>query len=101
MPRIEFDVREPARWASHLPPYTGIQASPDGLLWVAVPNSVGDRSGHHDVLDGTGSLVARVVLAPGETLIGLGRGTAYTMRTDEDDLQYLRRYMLPVPIARR
>ena len=101
MPKFEFEVTEPARWASHLPPYGGIQASPDGLLWVSVPIGVGDRSGHHDVLDGSGALIARVQFAPGESLIGLGRGVVYTIRTDADDLQYLRRYALPAPMARR
>ena len=100
MPKIEVDVKEPPRWASHIPPYTAIQASPDGVLWVLVPIGVGDRSGHHDVLDGSGTLIARVQFAPGESLIGLGRGTVYTIRKDADDLQYLRRYTLPAPIVR-
>jgi hypothetical protein len=101
MSRFEFDVKEPAKWATHLPPYTTIQASPDGLLWVSVPIGVGDLSGHHDVLDGSGALIARVQFAPGEALIGLGHGVAYTIRKDADDLQYLRRYTLPAPMARR
>ena len=99
MPRIEMDVKEPERWASHLPPYNGILASPDGLLWVAV--SDGNGAGHTDVLDGAGRLLARVRLASGESLAGLGRGTVYTTRKDEDDLRYLRRYTLPAPLTRR
>jgi hypothetical protein len=101
MPNFDFDVREPARWASHLPPYTGVSSSPDGRIWVAVPASVGGPAGHHDVLDATGRLIARVRLAAGESLVGFGRGTVYTVRRDDDDLQYLRRYTLPAPIATR
>jgi hypothetical protein len=98
LPNIEFNVKEPAAWAPNLPPYTGIMSSPSGKLWVSVPTSVGDNSSHHDVLDGRGVLLARVRRAPGETLVGIGRGFVYTIRKDADDLQYLRRYALPTTI---
>ncbi|MES2125089.1 MAG: hypothetical protein V4503_10430 [Gemmatimonadota bacterium] len=88
-------VLEPARWAANKPAYTGITASPDGVLWVSLAGRTGSRVQRFDVLNGSGALVAHVQLAEGESLAGWGRGTIYTIRTDEDDLQYLRRYSLP------
>ena len=96
---MEIDVLEPESWPATKPPYSGVIASPDGRLWVSVHQGAGTKSTRFDVLDGTGALVARVQLAPGETYVGLGRGTVYTIRTDSDDLQYLRRYTLPAPIG--
>lgn len=98
MPKIEFDVREPVRWATHMSPYMSVLATPDGSLWVGTPNPgmfLDERSTQYDVLDASGALVARVALAKGERLVTVGRGTVYTIRTDADDLQYLRRYALP------
>jgi hypothetical protein len=101
MPNVEFDVREPEQWATHLAPWSGIRASPDGRLWVTVPAGIEGSAQHHDVLDGTGRLIARVQFAKGEAPMGFGRGTVYTVRRDDDDLLYLRRYTLPAPIASR
>lgn len=100
MPKFEFDVLEPPSWADTKPPYGGLMASPGGLIWVYTPEPAGSKISTYDVLDGTGALVARVRTVPGEALVGLGRGTAYTRRIDADDLVYLRRYSLPAPIGR-
>jgi len=97
---IEAEVLEPERWATTKPPYASLAASPDAYLWVGQLGAYGDKSARFDVLTSSGSLQARVVLAAGETLIGLGRGVVFTIRTDADDLQYLRRYALPAPLAR-
>jgi hypothetical protein len=56
---------------------------------------LGEKRPLYEVLNGKGALVTRVQLAAGERLVGLGRGTVYTTRTDEDGLQYLRKYVLP------
>ena len=45
-----------------------------------------------DVFNTTGRLVQRVTLPAGQVLVGFGNGTVYTVRLDEDDLQYLQRY---------
>jgi hypothetical protein len=49
----------------------------------------------YDVFDTTGKIVARVTLPKLGRLIGFGAGTAYVIRTDEDDLQYLQRFRIP------
>jgi hypothetical protein len=95
MPTVEARVVEPSTWATNKPAYNALMSSPDGRLWVALSTPTGAKMGRLDVLDATGALLAHIQLAPGEKFTGLGRGTVYTVRTDEDDLQHLRRYMLP------
>lgn len=95
MPKFEARVLEPTTWATSKPAYNALMSSPDGRLWVALSTPTGTKISRLDVLDGAGALLAHVQLAPGERFVGLGRGTVYTVRTDEDDLQYLRRYTLP------
>jgi hypothetical protein len=101
MPRFEINVLEPESWPTHLAAYSGIQVSPDGLLWVGTPQGPNSRTSKFDVLDGAGALIARAQFAPGERLVGLGRGMAYTVRADADDLLYLRRYALSGVLSRR
>lgn len=95
-PKIEAIVLEPSKWAATKPAYISLVSAPDGRLWVALSGPTGSRTVRFDVLSGTGALLAHIQLAPGESLAGIGRGTVYTIRMDEDDLQYLRRYQLPV-----
>lgn len=94
-PSVEADVLEPRVWAANKPPYTNLQSSPDGHLWVTLSQPTGTKKAKFDVLNSAGTPVAQVVLAPGERLVGFGRGTVYTVRRDADDLQYLRKYVLP------
>jgi hypothetical protein len=95
LPKFSVEVREPLRWAATLSPYQSITATPDDQLWVGITSAVSplhDYPTQYDVLDRTGVLIARVVLAGGERIVGHGRGVVYTVRKDADDLQYLRRY---------
>ena len=48
----------------------------------------------YDVFDSWGARVGTVKLPPNGRLVGFGRNSAYVVRTDEDDLQYLQRYRL-------
>jgi hypothetical protein len=92
---------------------------PDGSDWPAVVPPIGhdgrftamaDLGGHvivhhtagigeairrYDVIDRTGQLVRQVSVPKDHRLIGFGRGTAYTIRTEEDGLQYLQRHPWP------
>ena len=94
-PSFTADVLEPPRWPAYKPPYMSLQSSPDGRLWVSLSQPTGNQATKFDVLNSAGALIAQVVLAPGERFVGLGRGTVYTVRKDEDDLQYVRKYVLP------
>lgn len=94
--KFEARVLEPPHWQPTKPAYASLRAGPDGRLWVGIPRPSTEKAAQFDVLDGrTGARLFRVQLAPGESLVALGRGAVYTMRKDEDDLQYLRRYVLP------
>lgn len=96
MPKMEIEVLEPKTWAATKPAYTAILSGPDGGLWVKRSQAAGSKTAGYDLLNGNGALLAHIQLAAGESLVGIGRGAVYTIRMDEDDLQYLRRYTLPV-----
>jgi len=49
------------------------------------------------VFDRGGNLVQKVVLPQRTRVIGFGDGTVYTVRMDEDDLQYLQRHKFSMP----
>ena len=43
------------------------------------------------MIDQAGKLVARWKLPAKTTIVAIGQGVVYTVRTDEDDLRYLQR----------
>jgi hypothetical protein len=90
---MDFELLPPAEWPANYPPVAPLGAlpGPDGRLWVK--RSTPFRAGHEqwDVIDQAGKLVARWRLPAKTTLVGLGQGVVYTVRTDEDDLRYLQR----------
>ena len=75
-------------------PQGGAWARPNGELWVARSRKAGDKVLKLDVFDASGTLRGQVALAPGARLAGFGNGTIYTLRVDEDDLQYLQRFTI-------
>jgi hypothetical protein len=87
---------EPAEWPEYKPPFVANSAlvGPDGRLWVLRSRAAGDDVPTYDVFDAYGRLASVVTLPPDTRLVGFGRGSAYVVRTDEDDLQYLQRYRL-------
>ncbi len=89
-------VQEPDAWPSVLPPFQGSQvfAASNGQIWVGRYRAASDRNPRFDVFDATGKHVGQVVFPPRTNVIGFGRGVVYTVRMDEDDLQYLQRFAL-------
>ncbi|HWP03050.1 MAG TPA: hypothetical protein VNL96_06315, partial [Gemmatimonadaceae bacterium] len=87
----------PASWPDKYPPVApmGAMAAPDGRLWVkrSVPVRIGREM--WDVIGPDGRLVARWRLQPKTSLVALGRDAIYAVRTDEDDLRYIQRIVLP------
>jgi hypothetical protein len=84
---------EPREWPSVKPPFV------NGAIFVRHNNEVwvqrqvrADDPPTFDVFDDRGRVVRRVSLPVGERVVGFGTGTVYTVRIDEDDLQYLQRY---------
>lgn len=90
---MDFELLAPADWPSNYPPVAplGVLAGPDGRLWVkrSTPIRVGREQ--WDVIDAAGKLVASWRLPPKTTVVTVGNGVIYTVRTDEDDLRYLQR----------
>ncbi len=90
---LQIEMTPPESWPASYPAVTplAIFAAPDGMLWVrrATPTRL-DRE-NWDVIGPTGTLTARWQLPTRTRLVGVGNGVVYTVRLDEDDLQYLAR----------
>lgn len=89
--RPEIDEQE---WPEYKPPFDprNVYAPPGGELWVHQSSRAGDHPSVFDVFDRHGRLVRRVAFPPGRRIVGFGDGTAYAVRLDADDLQWLERY---------
>ncbi len=85
---------EPTEWPAVKPPFTNsILASPSGEVWVSRSRAGNDEIPRYDVFSSAGKLVRTVLLPKNTRIVGLGAGGAiYTIRLDEDDLQYLQRF---------
>ncbi|MBC7897680.1 MAG: hypothetical protein H7066_19840 [Cytophagaceae bacterium] len=93
-------IPEPTDWPELLPPIlaeTGesVFIAPSGQVWISRARPGTDRTPNYDVLDATGKVAFHVELPERTRVIGFGNGTVYTIRTDEDDLQYLQRHRMP------
>jgi hypothetical protein len=84
-------------WPDELPPFLNgaLIPAPDGRLWILRTRSSAAPETRYDIVDRAGRLAARYVLPPSEFIAGFGRGTLYSVQTDEDGLQHLRRHRLP------
>jgi len=95
--QMQFELLPPANWPDNYPAVAplGLLAAPDGHLWVkrAVPVRVSREQ--WDVLDRTGKVVARWRLPAKITMVAVGDGVVYTVRTDEDDLRYIQQVTIP------
>ncbi|HEY0969749.1 MAG TPA: hypothetical protein VGE02_02105 [Gemmatimonadales bacterium] len=87
---------EPGDWPEFKPPFLAGAATvaPDGRLWVLRTRPAGDDVPRYDVFDSFGELSATVILPPATRLLGFGRNSAYVVRKDADELEYLERYRL-------
>lgn len=81
-------------WPDILPPFLAgaLLPAPDGRLWIRRTPSAADPSVHYDVITRTGQLAARITMSAREQVVGFGRSAIYTVVTDEDALQRLRRH---------
>lgn len=90
-------VQDPDSWPAVMPAFQAnqVHALPNGQLWVGRYTSANDKTPRFDVFDATGKHTGQVVLPPRTSIVGFGKGVIYTVRTDEDDLQYLQRFAIP------
>jgi hypothetical protein len=87
---------EPDAWPDALPPFlpNAVRFASDGMLWIERAMAA-DQPQSFDLIDRTGALTRRVVLPKRTRLVGFGMATVYTVRIDEDDLEYLQQHRLP------
>lgn len=75
-------------------------AAPDGRVLIRrTPTSRDFMFTRYDVFDRTGSRVGRIQLPADQAILGFGASSIFTVRTDEFDLQWLRRHDWPPPGA--
>ena len=88
-------VPEPTDWPEFKPPFLANSATvaPDGRLWVLRTRPAGGAP-HYDVFDSFGKIAATVTLPPNTRLLGFGRNSAYVVKRDADELEYLQKYRL-------
>lgn len=95
-------VQDPETWGGEfMPPFlSGVQNvatfSNEGFLWVQRTGPAGQPP-TFDVIDRSGKVVQKVVLPKRSRLVGFGSGAVYTVRLDEDDLQYLQKHKFTMP----
>lgn len=79
------------------PPFEvgSVFARPNGEVWVLRSRRAGDQVAVYDVFTKAGGMVRRVSFPPRTQLVGFGANALYTIRLDDDDLQYLGRWTLP------
>jgi hypothetical protein len=83
-------------WPEVMPAFTGtraVLASPTGELWVRRARPATASGSAYDVFDGRGRLVRQVTLDGDRVVLGFGPGTIFVARSDEDDLQWIERYV--------
>lgn len=94
------NVQDPEDWGGeYMPPFLNTNTatfSNDGYLWIRRTGAPG-MAPTYDVIDRAGNLALKVVLPQRSRVIGFGNGTVYTIRLDEDDLQYLQRHRMAMP----
>jgi hypothetical protein len=90
---MDFELLPPADWPANYPPVAPLGAlpGPDGRLWVKRSTPIRANREQWDVIDQSGKLVSRWRLPAKTTIVAIGQGVVYAVRTDEDDLRYLQR----------
>jgi hypothetical protein len=88
---------EPVSWPAALPPFlpNALRFAPDGTLWIERAVAA-DQPQTFDLIDRNGSLARQVIMPSRTRLVGFGAAAVYTVRIDDDDLEYLQRHALPM-----
>ena len=83
-------------WPEVIPPFlTGaLLAAPDGRLWIRRTPTAQVPETIYDVVDRNGKVAARLTMSPNEAIAGIGRTMLYSLVTDDDGVQHLRRHPL-------
>jgi len=83
-------------WPEVMPAFTGtraVLATPTGELWVRRAQPATASGTLYDVFDARGRRLRQVTLEGDRVVLGFGPGAVFVARTDEDDLQWIERYL--------
>ncbi len=88
-------------WPATVPPFmrgaASVRANASGSqIWVRRTAIKDADLPVYDVFDEAGRVVVRVQMPARTQIVGFGAQFIYAIRTDDDDLQYLQRYRIPV-----
>jgi hypothetical protein len=97
--RKDFLNLEP--WPTHMPAFqpgavVARSAGTKSQIWVMRARARDTDPTTYDVFDAIGKLAVRIQLPPRTRIVTFDSAMAYVVRTDDDDLQYLQRYLMPV-----
>ena len=95
MPSIAVD--DPTEWPDYKPAFGqgALKVAPNGEIWIARLRPANNEGALYDVFSREGVLRYRMELPRKTALVGIGTTHLYVVRIDEDELQYLGRYMRP------
>jgi hypothetical protein len=96
MPRPDIDDVE---FPEAMPPFgaNAALATPFGEIWVRRSQPSREKRPLFDVFDERGERITQLRLSENTEVVGFGKQSVYTVRTDEDDLQWLERYRYAGP----
>ena len=94
------EPREPAAvpdWPATLPPFLvgAVLPGADGRAWIRRIRRAGESRVQYDIVGRNGALAARLALGEREHVAGVSRTAVFTVETDADGIQRLRRHALP------
>lgn len=84
-------------WPEHMPPFLpgALVPAASGDLWIRRTPVAGRGENVFDVVNRRGALSGRLTLPEAERIVAISRSAAYTVLTDDDGIQRLRRYAIP------
>lgn len=84
-------------WATTVPPFERdpLYSAPDGSVLIARTLTSSQPERVYDLVDRRGRLVSKVVLDPSERIVGFGVRSVYTVFTQDDGVQRVRRHPWP------
>ncbi len=85
------EPRDDALWPSALPPFENspMLEAPDGTVLVARLPSARAPERRYDHVDRAGRRLRQFVMAENRRIVGFGRDAVYTVRVDDDGLEWL------------
>lgn len=89
-------------WPELLPPFVNdaLFALPDGRLGIERTPDATQPGRFYDIVDRAGRLNLRLKVGARERIVGFGLQHIYTVRKDDDDLEFIRRHPWPAALNR-